>query len=205
MLSEFISTNEDWNSYVERLEQYFMANDVSTAGKKKAILLSSCGPAAYQLIKSLLVPSRPHEKSFAQIVETMRNHCHPKASPIVCRFTLNSHSQKEGESLSTYMAELRKLAKDCDYGESLLEMLSDRLVCGVKDRRIQKKLLAEHELTFKKAFETAQAMEAAEKNAEELPSATSPEQKVYLVRRGEWKNTQEFKECKHCGRMNHRE
>ena len=48
-------------------------------------------------------------------------------------------------------------------------------------------------------------MEAAEKNAEELRSATSPEQTVYLVRRGEWKNTQEFKECKHCGRMNHRE
>ena len=39
MLSECISTNEDWNSYVERLEQYFMANDVSTAGKKKAVLV----------------------------------------------------------------------------------------------------------------------------------------------------------------------
>ena len=139
MLFEFISTNEDWSSYVERLEQYFMANDVSTAGKKKAILLSFCGSAAYQLIKSLLVPSRPHEKSFAQIVEMMCNHCHPKASPIVCRFTFNSHSQKEGESLSMYMAELRKLATDCDYGESLLEMLRDRIVCGVKDRRILKK------------------------------------------------------------------
>ena len=62
-------------------------------------------------------------------------------------------------------------------------MLRDRFVANS-----EKKLLAEHKLTFKKAFETAQAMEAAENNGEELRSATSPEQKVYLVRRGEWKN-----------------
>ena len=36
-------------------------------------------------------------------------------------------------------------------------------MCGVRDARVQKKLLAESDLTFKQAFDTALAMELAEK------------------------------------------
>ena len=39
----------------------------------------------------------------------------------------------------------------------------DRLVCGLKSVQIQKKLLAERDLTFNKAFETVQYMELASK------------------------------------------
>ena len=65
-----------------------------------------------------------------------------------------------------YVAELKKLSTECEYGDSLNEVIRDRLVCGVNDRRIQKRLLAEPDLTFKKAMEIAQAMEAADKNVQ---------------------------------------
>ena len=42
-IAEFNGAHDDWNSYTERLNQYFVANDVTEAGKKRAILLSSCG------------------------------------------------------------------------------------------------------------------------------------------------------------------
>ena len=41
-LGEFDSNREDWTSYSERLEQYFQANDVESAEKQRAILLSDC-------------------------------------------------------------------------------------------------------------------------------------------------------------------
>ena len=62
------------------------------------------------------------------------------------------------------MAELRRLSEHCGF-QDLENMLRDRLVCGVRDTRIQKKLLAEMGLTFKKAFNTAQAVETAEQQA----------------------------------------
>ena len=65
-----------------------------------------------------------------------------------------------------YVEELKKLSTECEYGDSLNEMIRDRLVCGVNDRRIQRSLLAEPDLTFKKAMEIAQAMEAADKNVQ---------------------------------------
>ena len=45
-IGEFNSTQEDWASYTERLQQYFAAKDVAE-DKQKAILLSACGIATY--------------------------------------------------------------------------------------------------------------------------------------------------------------
>ena len=47
-------------------------------------------------------------------------------------------------------------------------MLRDRLVCGIRDVRTQCRLLAEADLTRKKAFELAQAAEVAEKQAKDF-------------------------------------
>ena len=47
-------------------------------------------------------------------------------------------------------------------------MLCDRLVCGINDDAIQRRLLSEQNLTFDKALTTAQGLEAAAKNLHEL-------------------------------------
>ena len=53
-VSQFDSKKEEWTSYVERMRHYFIANDVVDAAKKKSILISSCGPKTFRLIRSLL-------------------------------------------------------------------------------------------------------------------------------------------------------
>ena len=51
----------EWEDYVERLENYFIAHDIKTEAKKRAVLLSKCGVATYKLIKSLLAPQKPSD------------------------------------------------------------------------------------------------------------------------------------------------
>ena len=176
-LGDFDSTQEDWESYVERLELYFTANDVSDAGKVRAIFLSTCGAATYRLIKSssVLAPKKPTEVDFKDIVAQMSAHYHPTPAPTVQRFRFNSRSRKPGESIATFVSELKKLSEYCEFGESLDEMIRDRLVCGIADERWQRRMLSEPKLDFKKAFELAQAMEAAERNVRDLQSATTQE------------------------------
>ena len=72
---------------------------------------------------------------------------------------------------ATYVSELRKLSEYCEYGETLEDMLCDRLVCGLAERRVQQRLLAEGDLTFDKALKIAQAMELAERDARDLQQA----------------------------------
>ena len=69
------------------------------------------------------------------------------------------------------MSELRKLSEFCKYGESLDDTLCDRLVCGLAERRVQQRFLAEGDLTFDKAMKIAQAMELAERDARDLQHA----------------------------------
>ena len=52
-------------------------------------------------------------------------------------------------------------------------MLCDCLVCGINDSRIQCRLLAEPDLDYKKAYELALALEAAEKSAQDLQANPS--------------------------------
>ena len=50
-------------------------------------------------------------------------------------------------------------------------MIRNRLVCGCNNERIQKRLLSEKDLTYEKAMELALAMEAADKDTQELKQA----------------------------------
>ena len=54
-------------------------------------------------------------------------------------------------------------------------MLHDRLVCGINDEHIQRRLLAEHSLDFKKALKIATSIETAVKSSRELANQMAKE------------------------------
>ena len=200
-LHEFEASREDWASYAERLQQYFAANDVESEGKQRAILLSACGAQTYQLLKNLLTPEKPTDKSFVQLVQLLKDHLQPKPSIIVERFTFHSRSRQEGESIAVFVAELKRLSENCGFGDTLNDMLRDRLVRGVNDGGMQRRLLSEPDLTYKKALDLTQAMEAAERNVLDLQSSKMGVEKAYLMK-GVSRTNQELK-CYRCG-ANHR-
>ena len=82
-IEEFNSQQEDWMSYSERLQAYFTANEIESTDKKKAILLSVVGAEIYQLIRSLVAPENPTEKTFDQHVELVQQHYQPTPLVIV--------------------------------------------------------------------------------------------------------------------------
>ena len=92
----------------------------------------------------------------------------PAPSSIVQRFKFFCRSQQDSESVSQFVAELRKLSEFCEFGDTLDVMLRDRLVCGVRNQKLQQRLLAVSNLTFTKAFGIAQTAELSEQNAKDL-------------------------------------
>ena len=76
------------------------------------------------------------------------------------------HSRKIGESVSQYMAELRKLSKYWEYGDSLDSMLRDQSVCGINHDCMQQRLLGEGaNLSLQKATDISLSLESAMKQA----------------------------------------
>ena len=215
--------SDDWEMYVERLEFYFVANDITDEPKKKATLLSVCGAATYKLMCDLVAPAKPKDKTFKQLKEVIQKHLKPKPSVIVQRYKFNTRSQIQGESVAEFVANLRNIAKDCNFGAALSDSLRDRLVCGVGSERVQRRLLAEVDLTFDNAFSIATAMEAAERNANEIhhkfaacetgednstPSDSNMAENVNKIRVGDVGSRSKDKSklsCYFCDRPGHKE
>ena len=195
-IGKFDPADESISAYLERVELFFAANGIEDP-KQVAVFLSVIGPKNYALLRDLLAPVKPQEKSLAALFETLRKHFKPKPVIIAERFRFHRRDQASGESIVEYLAELRRLATHCQFREYVDEALRDRFVCGLRSSGIQKCLLTEAEpLTLKKVLEVAVAVEAADQKAKELQSSESAQlgkvEQILPTR----KNT---KPCYRCG------
>ena len=170
MLSAHNSAAEPWIIYVERLNQYFIADDVEDSSKKRGILLAACGSKNFQLIRSLT----EEDPTYDNVVQLITDYYDPKPSVIVQRYKFNSRVRGTDESISTYVAALRQLAEHCNYKNTLSEMLCDCLVFGINHPAIEKTLLAEKDLTLDKAVDIAWELEAVEKGTKDLKVEVTP-------------------------------
>ena len=166
-LDEFKVGSESIRTYIEQVELFFEANEIPEQ-KQVAVFLSVVGSTTYTLLRDLLAPTKPQEKSLSELFKTLEQHYEPKPLVIAQRFYFYRRNQKQSESIAEYVAELRKAAALCEFGEFLNDALRDRFVCGLLSEGIQKRLLTEEKLTFAKAIEIAQGLEAAEKSSKRL-------------------------------------
>ncbi len=130
-----------WSSYAERMEDFFLANCVSEPRQKVAILLSTVGAQTYKILRDLCSPDKASSKSFTDLVSLVQNHFHSKLTIITERYRVHQRNQAVDESISKYVAALRRLTKDCCFGRFLDEALRDRFVCGVRDEATRRRLL----------------------------------------------------------------
>ena len=68
----------DWDQYVERLENFFLANDINDDAKKRAVFLSVIGPSSYKTLRNLVTPEKSADKTLAELVKVLSTHFKPK-------------------------------------------------------------------------------------------------------------------------------
>ena len=151
--------------------------------------------------------SKPGEcETYDELVVALTEHHSPAPSEIVQRFKFNSRFRYAGESVATYVAELRSIAQTCNYGSWLDEMLRDHIVCGISDDHIQQRLLSKKGLTYKKALKSLQGLETAAKNVRRLQSAKQEPAQVHKVTpdgRGGVQTAGVGRGCFRCGNTAH--
>ena len=197
-LQEFKPGSDPIKAYLERVSFYFTANDVANR-KKVPVLLSPIGGPNYAALSDLFAPDKPGDKSFEDISTSLCNHFEPKQSVLTECFHFHKHDQATSETISDFDTALRKLAIHCQFGDTLQEMLRDHFVCGLRYEAIQRRLLSESSLTYKKALEISRGIEAADKDTK-LFNTMDP-----MIKTMESRNLEKATgwNCYHCGRSNH--
>ncbi len=173
-LSSFDPSLEDFEAYAERLEAFFLRE--GTADDKKVAYLITClNPAEYALLQDLCSPTLPSAFPYGTLKSNMVTHFQSSRNFMTERFKFCRRLQHAGESHSDFLAQLRKMAKYCEFGNTLQERLRDQFVVGLQSEQTQKRLFAEPkaQLTFDRPVELAKSMETAESTTKEVKCANS--------------------------------
>lgn len=154
----------DWESYIERFEFFLEAHGVTVPATQKAVFYASCGSDLYNLVKSLVFPKTINQVTLLEVIEILKKHFNPRPNEIVESYKFHTRTQGPEESIHDFIASLRKMSRYCNFTD-LERTLRDRIVCGVRDPRLQECLLKKENLTYESAIEMALQ---SEKRAEDL-------------------------------------
>ncbi|GFR18950.1 uncharacterized protein K02A2.6 [Trichonephila clavata] len=124
---KFDEENENFDSFIERFETYLDVQKVPIANRAK-VFVSSLSAKLYQLLKNLLAPDIPSDQTLDKLKDALKKHLTPKPLIVPSRHKFLNRKQNEGEGISTYIAEFRALAMNCDYDKDMLNiMLRDKI------------------------------------------------------------------------------
>ena len=98
-MERFNSDNEGIQPYLERVELYFVANEVGE-DRRVPVFLSVIGSKTYALLRDLLSPVKPSEKTFDELKQVLEGHYKPKKVVIAERFRFHRKEPSSGRVCS---------------------------------------------------------------------------------------------------------
>ena len=193
---------ENWKFFKKSWNNYKVATELDKKAKNVvlATLYTVLGREANQIAENLPVTDPADSDS---LMEALSNFFEPQKNTIFERYLFNTTNQGENENIDQYLNRLRKLAATCDYGTLTNQLIRDRLVIGIGDAAVRRRLLREKKLTLESAVDIVRASERSKNQFKQMER--EGESSIHLVRkkRGQYKKTEEMKTqgtCKYCGK-----
>ena len=178
---EFSFKAEHWEQYFTRFTRYAAVTELDKreAGYQISTLLYIMGPKSEELIKSLNL-SDDDMKSYKAVTDKITKFYLPRHNVVFCRANFNRRMQKQGEPVESFISELHALADKCNYGELKEELIRDKIVIGILDKKLSEKLQLNEELTLQKAIDTVVQKDLIHKQQVVLNNDTSATEVNYF-------------------------
>lgn len=206
----------NWKRFKKAMLTYMVASGASSKplDVQAALWLHCMGEETVDILDNLGL-SEQQKKDPNQIISQLEGYFTPQTNISIKRHQFNTRLQQEGESFAHFLNDLRKVANECDFGTLKDDLIRDRIVCAVRDKRVKDRLLRESSLTLTKTVEICQA---AEQSNQDIGCLMQPNLRVSVVNKQKqqartptMKNSHEGrqqksmggKKCPRCGREAH--
>lgn len=178
---------ENWKKFRKQLENFLLAAGLTEkpSEEKCAIALNLIGEEAFDLLE-LLDLEEVDRKSFELVIEAYEKYCTPKKNIVYERFVFYTRQQKENEPFDQFYADVRKLAKNCEFiGGQLAanELVRDRLVLGTIHIELQELLIRMKDSSLENIVLRSKLFEKNNEQLREIQNAAT-EKAVDALRRG---------------------
>lgn len=139
----------NWKVYKQQWENYTIVAQLEkkTEDYRVALFLYSIGSDAVKTYNSFDL-NEENRRKLSEIIKEFDKYAIGETNETYERYMFNSRNQKDGESIDTYVGELRTLAQSCNFCTCLHDsLIRDRIVLGIRGGDTRKRLLHQTKLT----------------------------------------------------------
>ena len=202
-LEVFNPDKDDCQVWFEVFENYCMANDIKKDEIQKATCLTLIGTELYGQVKANIFLKKMSDIDLAEIKKQIESLVCPKPSLLTRRTLFRARIQKENESITQFVLELKKLADKCEFRNSLEVNMKEQTAHGLRDLALKKKILDEEEPNWDRVAKIIKCWVATRNS---LSIESKIEGAAILQLKNQHRpvyNNMNKKLCKVCGYSNH--
>ena len=127
--------------------------------------------------------SEANRRKLSEIIKEFDKFAIGETNETYERYVFNSRDQKEGDSIDTYVGELRTLAQSCNFCTCLHDtLIRDRIVLGLRDGGTRKRLLRQGKVTLQKCIEMVKSDEVSNTHLKNMDQTTPEPQDAHKVK-----------------------
>ena len=166
------------NGKTTKLRSIWIARTASDK-KRAAVFLACIGSAAQTVFRTFQFTEADHRTDVTKIMEAFDRYCIGETNVTYERYVFNQRVQQPGESIDDFVADLRKLANNCQFEQLEDSLIRDRIIVGIRDEPTRRRLLQQKKLTLADAVDACKATEATSRR---LRSMTGVAEQVDALR-----------------------
>ena len=192
-----------WKKWVEIWKAYETVTGLhkQPSTLRVATFITCIGPDALEIHTGLPFPSDDDRQSIEKVLELWQNYCIGKTNVINERYRFNNRLQESDESFDACTTALRTLAETCEFRSLNEDLIRDRLVCGIRDNSLWKKLPQEPKLTLNKCLDSCRAAKATKLQMQAMTNQNNESSDINALKSSSDKsNARMVDDCKFCGK-----
>lgn len=149
----------NFRSFEQKFQIFLTASGNGSAeeNKKVAMFLNCIGDEALDIYNSFNLDTS--KVTLKEVLKAFEDYIKPRMNVVVERHKFFTTTQKEGESFDNFFNCLRKLAKNCEFGEQENSLIRDRIIIAIKDTTVQQRLLRENNINLDRAVDMCRLAE----------------------------------------------
>ena len=163
--SKFSFKSSEWTRWIRRFERFRIATELDKKEEEKQLvnaLIYTMGDEADDIITSFDL-NEVDMKSYETVKNKFETHFIAKRNVIFERAKFNVRVQTEDELVESFITDLHCLAKHCEFGVLKDQLIRDRIVVGLQNKKLSEKLQFDPKLTLAKAMAQARQSEEVKK------------------------------------------
>ena len=169
-------------------------------------LLTCMGNEARRIFDTFEWENPEDQNNIEAVLQMFEKHVAPLANIPFERFSFNIRNQEPGESFEKYVTQLRLLARNCEFENiNSDEILRDRILFGMKDIVVRKKLLMKPKLTLQDVLLACRTGELSNRNvkalheeSENVHAVNSKKKPTHSYKPQQYDTRSEVTDCKFC-------